>query len=536
MNINSNNDNELENDAEMGLNDHISSEIADPQNNFTVEPAQDEAYPTEFSSLPTAAAIENEPRNQIKAVPAVSASSRNSGMSALAKGLSVIVVILLIGAGLVFWKMKYGGHGEDLNSITAEDMQLLLKDANPMQLKALADNPEQKKKISENLEQLLAVASQARKDGLADDPNTKQELENIRNIITASVYDQTINKDKGPMPQFGYISEDQIKQYWSGDAAAAHEEEFKKFIDSKLAIAKDAGKFPKDKELTDEELKQAKDDFAKIMIYDKEAEEKGGELGADFKRQVDLQVKLQQAQFLAGQYAQKVLADKVKVTDEDVQKYIEAHPELSPKEKKEKAEQILSRAQAGEDFAKLANENSQDPGNKNPQGELQGGLYKDVQKGKMMPAFEQAALALQPGQIADKLVETPYGYHIIKLEKKTEGKDASGQPTETYDVRHILISTTVKDPTNPMGREMPVSEMVRAQLEKEKQEKVLAEIVAGNPVEVAKDFTVPQPSQEDLQQMQQQMMQQRQQGMPQGMPSGPDDSAAPTMKPAPKKK
>ena len=515
MDTNSNIDNELENNAE----------IVDTPENIIAETTDEEEYPAEFDALPETTNPVSDPVGQVKPVPAVAAPSRNGGMSALAKGLSVIVVILLIGAGLVFWKMKYGGHDGDLNQITAEDMQLLLKDANPQQLKVLADNPEQKKKISENLAQLLAVASQARKDGLTEDPNVKQELENIREVITASVYDQKINKDKGPMPQFGYISEDQVKAYWDGNAA--HEEEFKKFLDAKLALAKEDGKIPADKELTEEEIKQAKDDFAKIMIYNNEAKEKGGELGGDFDREVNLQVKLQQAQFLAGRYAQKVLADKVKVTDEEVQKYIEDHPELSPKEKKAKAEEILSRAKAGEDFAKLANENSEDPGNKNPQGELQGGLYKDVPKGRMMPAFEQAALALQPGQIADNLVETPYGYHIIKLEKKSEGKDAGGQPTETYDVRHILIGTTVKDPTNPMGRDVPVSEMVRAQLEKEKQKQVLDEIVANNPVQVAEDFTVPQPSQEDLQQMQQQMMQ-RQQQMQQGMPPGAQPpSAAP---------
>ena len=49
-----------------------------------------------------------------------------------------------------------------------------------------------------------------------------------------------------------------------------------------------------------------------------------------------------------------------------------------------------------------------------------------------------------------------------------------------------------------MGREMPVTETVKAQLEKEKQKKVLDEIVANNPVEVAEDFTVPQPSKEEL--------------------------------------
>ena len=536
MDTNLNNDNEPENDGDIDLNDQLSSEIRDSQDDFADMRDVDGEIPA--SKIPVSTGVENEPQvvSRPTAAPAVSASSQSGGMSALAKGLSVIVVILLIGAGLVFWKMKVGGHGGDLNKLTAEDMQILLKDANPQQLKALSENPEQKKKITENLAQLLAVASQARKDGIAEEPNVKQELENIRAVITATIYDQQANKDKGPMPQFGYISEDQVKDYWGDGSDAEKEKAFKEFIDSKIALAKEDGKFPADKELSEEELKQAKDDFAKIMIYDNEAKEKGGQLGEGFNRQVELQVKLQQAQFLAGRYAQKVLAEKVKVSDEDIKKYIEEHPELSPKEKKDKAEQILSRAKAGEDFAKLANENSEDPGNKDPKGELQGGLYKDVPKGRMMPAFEQAALALQPGQIADNLVETPYGYHIIKLEKKSEGKDPQGQPTETYDVRHILISTTMKDPTNPMGRDMPVSDMVRAQLEKEKQKQVLDEIVANNPVDVVQDFTVPEPSQEELQQQQQQMQQQQMpQQMPQGMqPPAPGVKAPP--KPEPKKK
>ncbi|CAN5506206.1 hypothetical protein BH18ACI1_BH18ACI1_17740 [soil metagenome] len=512
MNTNPNNDNEFENNEESRIDNEISPEIENPpvlsEEEVLIENSDAEAVPVVSHEE---VAVDN--NSAVKTT--ASAANRSGGMSALAKGLTVIAVILAIGAGLVFWKMKVGARGEGLNRVTAEDMQIILKDANPMQLKALAESPEQKKKISENIAQLLAVASQARKDGLADEPNNKQELENIRAVVTATIYDQQINKDKGPMPQFGYISEDQIKEFWND---TSHEAEFQQFIDSKLALARESGKFPKDKELTEEELKQAKDDFAKIMIYAEEAKEKSGELGEDFKRDVELQVKLQQAQFLAGRYAQKVLADKVKVTDEDVAKYIAEHPEYDTKEKKAKAEQILSRAKSGEDFAKLANEFSQDPGNKTPDGELQGGIYKNVPKGQMMPAFEQAALALEPGQIADNLVETPYGYHIIKLEKKGEGKDANGQPAETYDVRHILITTTVKDPTNPMGREIPVTESVKAKLAEEKQKQVLDEIVANNPVEVVEDFTVPQPSEEDLQKMQQQMQQQ----MPSRMQPPPD--------------
>lgn len=453
-------------------------------------------------------------------------------MSNLTKGVAVIAVILAIGAALVFWKVKVGGHGsETLTRLTKEDMTMLLADANPMQLQQMSSNPEAKKKIAENIRQLLAVASQARKDGLANEENVKLELESTRSIVTASLYDKHINKDKGAMPPFGFITEDQVTQFWATDTAR-READFQKFLDTKIALAKEAKRFPEDKQLTEEEIKQAKDDYAKIKIYEEEAIAKKAELGEEFNRNLELQIKLQQAQFLASRYANKTLVEKVKVTDEDVEKYIAEHPEYSTTEKRTQAEQILSRVKAGEDFAKLADELSQDPGTKG-----KGGLYEGVTKGKMVPEFEAAALGLQPGGIADNLVETPYGYHIIKLEKKGEGKDATGQPAETYDVRHILITTTMKDPNNPMGREMPIKDTVKSILEEEKQKKVLDEIVANNPVEVPEDFEIPKPSEEEMQQMRQQMMPQQQ--MPMDMPEGMEDEAdapAANKKAAPKKK
>ncbi|MEP7148041.1 MAG: peptidylprolyl isomerase [Acidobacteriota bacterium] len=484
-------------------------------------------------------------------------------MSNLTKGLILLLAVLGIGAGLVVWKNKVGGHSSgSFNRISKEEVEMLLADVakvNPMVLKRFAEDPEMKKQQLENLRQLLAFASQAQKEGLTNEPNNRQELKNIESEVIAVNYDRETHKDAGPMPPFGFITEDQINAFWGqGDQAPQgfwaslknkiglgpqnNELEFQKFLETKVALLKESNPQMKDREISEEEKTQAREIFAKIAIYGKEYEDKlaAGEISKEFQDKVALQVKLQQAQYLARLYSDK-MAEKVKVSDEDVAKYIAEHPELDTGAKRTKAQEILDRAKGGEDFAALANEFSEDPGNSDPQTkEKKGGLYADTPKGRMVPAFEQAALALEAGQVAPELVETDYGYHIVKLEKKGEGKDPAGQPTETYDVRHILISTGFKDPDNPMGREMPVKAYVRSKLEEEKQKQVIDELVANNHVEVPEDFTVPEVSDEQIKEMMQKQQQMSMGGQPDGaapeIPDGKSPVKADTKKAGTKKK
>lgn len=74
-----------------------------------------------------------------------------------------------------------------------------------------------------------------------------------------------------------------------------------------------------------------------------------------------------------------------------------------------KIEDILVKAKAGEDFAALAKQFSEDPGSKD-----NGGLYENFGRGQMVKPFEDAAFSVPVGQISG-VVETSYGYHIIQI-------------------------------------------------------------------------------------------------------------------------
>jgi peptidyl-prolyl cis-trans isomerase D len=86
---------------------------------------------------------------------------------------------------------------------------------------------------------------------------------------------------------------------------------------------------------------------------------------------------------------------------------------------KAKAEEMLKQARAGADFAELAKKYSEDEASAKNGGDLD---Y--FGRGRMVPEFDQAVFAMQPGTISD-LVKTQYGYHIIKLVDK---KPATTRP------------------------------------------------------------------------------------------------------------
>ena len=138
--------------------------------------------------------------------------------------------------------------------------------------------------------------------------------------------------------------------------------------------------------------------------------------------------------------AVKYMGEKTKVTEEEAKNYYDKNKdeflerrsshilikttdddgnELSDEKKKEakqKAEDILKRVKNGEDFASLAKEYSQDTSATNG-GDI--GYSKD---GELVKSFEDALKSLKNGEVYPEVVESDYGYHIIK---KTGEKQAS---------------------------------------------------------------------------------------------------------------
>lgn len=74
-----------------------------------------------------------------------------------------------------------------------------------------------------------------------------------------------------------------------------------------------------------------------------------------------------------------------------------------------RAQEVLEKVKAGEDFAALAQQYSEDPGSRG-----RGGYLGFVKGGRLIYPFEKVAFTMQPGEVSD-LVETRFGYHIIKV-------------------------------------------------------------------------------------------------------------------------
>lgn len=112
-----------------------------------------------------------------------------------------------------------------------------------------------------------------------------------------------------------------------------------------------------------------------------------------------------------------------------------------------KAEALLVRVRAGEDFATLATEYSNDPGSASLGGDL--GWFR---RGRMVREFEDAAFSLLAGEVSP-VVESDFGYHIIKVERFRSGE---------RQARHILIVPQITEADRQRARDVAQTIYTRA--------------------------------------------------------------------------
>jgi peptidyl-prolyl cis-trans isomerase C len=177
--------------------------------------------------------------------------------------------------------------------------------------------------------------------------------------------------------------------------------------------------------------------------------------GFDKKPEVKEELSYVIDNYLAGQYLRKVVTAEVTVPEEELKKYYAEHEKdfLLPqsarvrhiyfqvskdaatlvKEKaKAKADAVLKQLKEGADFAAIARASSEDVDSAAKGGEL--GVLSPGKTNSQ--EFEKAVFALKAGETSP-VVETPFGYHIIRVDERAEQRTAGFDEAKEY-IRTIL--------------------------------------------------------------------------------------------------
>jgi parvulin-like peptidyl-prolyl isomerase len=403
------------------------------------------------------------------------------------KAIIAVAVAVLAAVGLIFWQATRS-RAAALTSLTPEDMSLIAESLGPADRARLASSPEERKKLSEDIKQILAVAAEARAKGVADKPEVKRQLDVMKMLVIAQVYSKKQrDANANANPEDLRPKQEEIDAYLKDPKNTQQADQY-------LEDLKKVGLVPEAQPITDQVKEQFRQQWAPMAIM----AEKGRKAGVESDRSTQLQIQFQQAVALSRIYSNE-LTKKLEPTDAEIDAYFAAHPELDPKAARQKAEDVLKRARAGEDFDKLAKENSDEPGAKESGGDL--GWFG---RGRMVKPFEDAAFALKDNEISN-IVESQFGFHIIQVLGHRQGKsepnpmaegDAAkgGQPEEQIHARHILIKPqTAGQSANPFAPPKAPREAAKEAIIEEKTKKEVEEIAKRTNIKVPEDFPVKAP-------------------------------------------
>ena len=164
----------------------------------------------------------------------------------------------------------------------------------------------------------------------------------------------------------------------------------------------------------------------------------------DVKRAIDNSRDQILIQGLAQDWAQKnpvSEADLKKAYDQDKAAYGDTEYQVRHilVKTEDQAKNLISRLNKGADFGKLAQEFSEDTGNKG-----QGGLLGWVVPRSFVPAFGASFTALKPGEIAQSPIRTQFGFHVVKLEAKRKAELYPSYESQKPVIRNALANQKVQ--------------------------------------------------------------------------------------------
>jgi hypothetical protein len=338
-----------------------------------------------------------------------------------------LVLFILLVAGFVAAQSCKSLFKSDYAEVKASDLTAYVDAKFPeMYRRQIAQSDMVRKKFIDQYKRSFAFAQAAEAAGLHKSDDFKKLSEFRVEQLLAVMYTER-NPDV-------IISKEEWEAYY-----ASHKDKFDadlKFISAYTGQT-----------ITDPEKERYRESWSQL----KTRADKARQARLDKESGFAVLMKFEKADVLAGLYAHS-LEEKNKLTEEEKKKYLAEHPGADPDKQKEKAQGLLDRVKKGENFEKIADEFSEDPGSKGKGGDL--GWFG---KGKMDPAFEAAAFALQKGQTTDELVKSKFGYHIIRVDDRrtappeTDAAHAtevpghappqSQEPKEEVHARHILIGT-----------------------------------------------------------------------------------------------
>ena len=195
---------------------------------------------------------------------------------------------------------------------------------------------------------------------------------------------------------------------------------------------------------------------------------------------------------LINKLIEKNVLSKIVIEKADIDKVIEdvtkrnaeieeanKNLDASKAESKKKIEDIKKQLDGGADFAELAKEHSACPSGQN------GGDLGEFARGSMVKPFEDAAFTQEIGKVGD-IIETQFGYHLIKVTAKSPAVDAQGDTPakpESVTASHILVKTEAVQQPQPIPTEEQISGFLKQNKSREAVQKYLEELKAAAKIE-----------------------------------------------------